>query len=366
MSKMLKVYAGRTDDDDDDDDGRTDGRTDDGRRAMTIAHLSFAQMFCEILIALIAVLLTAVFRYRRRRVTRPFEHSYVVITGCDTGFGRVAAEKFDSLGMHVFAGCLLEKSIQELKDTCSDKLYPALLDITKQDDIDNLLTTLNGKLPHGSGLTGLINNAGVLGVCGLLESLGSDQYIQAFQVNVFGMIDVTKALLPLLRIGKGRIVITSSYAGKFGAPFMGPYFSTKHAVESYSESLRRELYHDSVSVHVVVPGAFRTPVLNLKRFEEDLTEHFHKMSTESKEYYGMDMIKMINKYVVNLEASRDPDFGKVVNAYQHALTSSYPKIRYKVGIDCKILLAMVHYLPEWLTDLIIASQFPVPAGAHKS
>ncbi|KAK3108987.1 hypothetical protein FSP39_020318, partial [Pinctada imbricata] len=215
------------------------------------------------------------------------------------------------------------------------------------------------------GLTGLINNAGISGISGFIESIRSEQYLSAFRVNFFGMVDVTKTLLPLLRKGEGRIINTSSYAGKVGGPYFAPYFSSKHAVESFSDSLRRELYHDNVSVHIIEPGAFKTNVLISKNFQNHFMETFRNMPPSSRDFYGEDMTEQSKFYVETFEAKRNPDLDKVVNAYQHALTSSYPKIRYKVGIDCKILIAMAHYIPDWITDHIIASQFPIPAGVNK-
>lgn len=116
------------------------------------SSLMIFQMILEILNALLAIFLTTTFMYRGRRGTRPFEHFFVVITGCDSGFGRLAAERFDSLGMHVFAGCLQEKRFLEIKERCTDNMVPIVLDVTKQDNIENLLTQVQEKLPFGTGI----------------------------------------------------------------------------------------------------------------------------------------------------------------------------------------------------------------------
>ncbi|KAK3095143.1 hypothetical protein FSP39_010782 [Pinctada imbricata] len=318
-------------------------------------------MILEIFVALSVVLLTIVFNYRRKRLTRAFENSYVIITGCDSGFGRLAAERFHRLGMHVFAGCLLDKSVKELKESSTDRLVPFQLDIRKLSDIENLLQRIKRNIPDGQGLTGLINNAGISGSCGLIESLGSDQYLSTFRVNFFGMVDVTKTLMPLLRKGKGRIINTSSVGGKLAAPFTTPYLTTKYAIESYSDSLRRELYHDDISVHIIEPGMFKTGILNKGSLEVCSIKNFENLPSESKEFYGIDMITKTIKNIDTGIADADTNFGKVVDAYQHALTSPYPKIRYKVGIHSWILIPMANYLPEWLMDMIIGLQFPKPA-----
>ncbi|KAK3094864.1 hypothetical protein FSP39_007253, partial [Pinctada imbricata] len=158
-----------------------------------------------------------------------------------------------------------------------------------------------------SGLNGLFNNAGITGVSGLLESLESEQYMPAFRVNFFGMVDVTKSLMPFLRKGKGRIINTSSAAGKMATFFIGPYCATKHALEGFSDSLSLDSW---------------------------------KQAADNK-------------------------LDKVVDAYLHALTSQYPRIRYKVGLDINILFPMVYYLPEWVTDAFIGLQIPVPKAKQK-
>lgn len=94
----------------------------------------------------------------------------------------------------------------------------------------------------------MLNNAGITDVNGLLESLGSGQYMPAFNVNVIGVVDVTKALIPFLRKGRGRTINTSSAVGKIALHFMGPYCMTKHAVERSSDSLRYNAF-EHVLIH---------------------------------------------------------------------------------------------------------------------
>ncbi|KAK3094593.1 hypothetical protein FSP39_003745 [Pinctada imbricata] len=319
-------------------------------------------MIFEIIIAACVILLTSIFLYRRRRITRPYNEIYVVITGCDTGFGRLAAERFDGLGMHVFAGCLQEESTQELRESCSDRIFPVLLDVTKQDDIQRLVSVVKEKIPHGKGLSGLLNNAGINGIDGLLESLGSEQFMPAFKVNLFGTIDVTKSLMPFLRRGKGRIISTTSGAGKMATGIIGPYCATKHALESYSDSLRRELYHDDISVHIIEPGVFNTQIFFNKGYGKSRLEYFNALPEETRLFYGEDMIERIEKALLPYQEAADKKIDKVVDAYLHALTSSYPKIRYRVGRDVQFLIPIVNYLPEWVIDILVGQLMPVPKG----
>ncbi|KAK3108277.1 hypothetical protein FSP39_004716 [Pinctada imbricata] len=319
-------------------------------------------MILQISVTIAVAIVTIFFLYRRRKSVRPLRDMYIVITGCDTGFGRIAALRFDALGMHVFAGCLQGSSIKELKEKCSNRLTPIILDVTKQDHIQNLTSVVKENLPEGKGLNGVINNAGISGIAGLVESLSSEQYMGVFKVNFFGMIDVTKALMTHLRKGRGRIINTASVAGKLAAGFIAPYHASKHAVESYSDSLRRELYNDDISVHVIEPAFFKTGILFGQGLDELPYKYFNDLPKETREFYGDDFM---TKAIESMDAWRNganTNVGKVVDAYQHALTSSYPKIRYKVGAEANILLFVAYYFPEWLVDMYLGHLSPVPRG----
>ncbi len=109
------------------------------------------------------------------------------------------------------------------------------------------------------GLQGLVNNAGI-GIGGPIEGLDLDKLRLQFEVNLFGQVAVTQALLPLLRAGGGRIVNMSSMGGKISQPFMAPYCGSKHALEAFTDSLREELAPWDIHVAAVEPGVIATPI----------------------------------------------------------------------------------------------------------
>jgi NAD(P)-dependent dehydrogenase (short-subunit alcohol dehydrogenase family) len=117
----------------------------------------------------------------------------------------------------------------------------------------------------GAGLAGLVNNAGTA-LAGPLMHQPLDEVRQHFEVNVFGLLSVTQAFLPLLGAKKhrahkpGRIINVSSVSGKVAEPFIGAYAGSKHAVEGISDSLRRELMLYGIDVIVIRPGAVKTPI----------------------------------------------------------------------------------------------------------
>jgi NAD(P)-dependent dehydrogenase (short-subunit alcohol dehydrogenase family) len=180
------------------------------------------------------------------------------ITGSSSGFGRLLAELVLSLGGSVVATA---RSLEKLTELT--KQYPATLqlhelDVTSQQSIDD---AVGAALARFERVDVLVNNAGY-GVIGAIEEVGAIEYGPMYATNVFGLIDVTKALLPQFRArGSGSIVNLSSIGGLIGGAGFGYYASTKFAVEGLSESLAAELKPFGVHVMVVEPGPFRTDFL---------------------------------------------------------------------------------------------------------
>jgi NAD(P)-dependent dehydrogenase (short-subunit alcohol dehydrogenase family) len=188
----------------------------------------------------------------------------VVITGASTGIGRACVARAVKEGAHAFAAVRKDSDAQSLAQEFGDRVTPLIMDVTDEGQIAAAVATVSDWLA-GRTLFGLVNNAGIA-VPGPLAHLGTDDVRRQFETNLFGLHAVTSAFLPLLgadrdRKGKpGRIVMISSVGGKEGGPFVGAYAASKHAVEGYSKSLRRELMLYGVEVVVVAPGAVATPI----------------------------------------------------------------------------------------------------------
>lgn len=165
---------------------------------------------------------------------------WILITGCDTGFGHLAAKRFIETGINVFAGCLTEKGENEIRKICThtDRLITFHLDVTDSESINKALVLVKKKLPPGKGLWGLINNAGVSGPLGAIDWITVKSYKRVLDVNLLGLINTTTKFLPLIKQDKGRIVNTASIAGRYATPYLGPYSITKYGVESFSDALR--------------------------------------------------------------------------------------------------------------------------------
>ena len=278
----------------------------------------------------------------------------VVITGAYTGIGAACSLALDRLNFRVFAGVRKRADGEALQAQASARLRPFQLDVTSADDIAAALNFLPGEVGD-TGLTGLVNNAGI-GVVGPLEIVSLDELRRQFEVNVIGLIAVTQALLPLLRKARGRVVNMSSIAGRAAMPYMGPYAASKHALEALSDALRIELQHTGVRVSVIQPGAIATPIWHKTRKEVNGWES--TWSEESKALYldGLNRVKHIA--AMSEENAAPPSL--VSDAVIHALTAPNPKSRYLVGRDAKLRALLTAILPDSLQDKLLTRVLKLP------
>lgn len=188
----------------------------------------------------------------------------ILITGASTGIGHGAAKQFIHKGYTVFGSVRTQTDADRLQTELGASFVPLLFDVTDPDAVDAAARQLTDRLT-GSGLGGLINNAGIA-VGGPLQHQPIEVIRQHFEVNVLGLLRVTQAFLPLLGareghpVQPGRILNISSVNGQVAIPFVGAYVGSKHAVEGLSHSLRRELALYGIAVVIVGPGAVKTPI----------------------------------------------------------------------------------------------------------
>jgi len=189
---------------------------------------------------------------------------YVLITGVSTGIGNALAKKFLAEGYGVFGSVRTLQDAEKIQAGLGPHFQPLVFDVTDEPGIDAAVTKVAGIL-HGAGLAGLINNAGIA-VGGTVIHLPVSEFRRQFDVNVFGLIAVTKAFLPLLGAMKnyekrpGKILNISSVSGKVAYPFISAYCASKFAVEGFTESLRRELLPYGIDAISICPGPVKTPI----------------------------------------------------------------------------------------------------------
>lgn len=283
-----------------------------------------------------------------------FREKYVLVTGCDSGFGRETALRLDSLGFNVFATCLTSEGKENLTAVCSKRLSALHLDVTDSEEIKKTYKFVAQYLPENRGLWGLINNAGIAKV-GPIEWQTIEEFKQIADVNLWGLIDVTKVFLPLVKKERGRIINLASIGGRTCLPHASAYSISKFGVEAFSDALRRELGPTGVKVSIVEPGFFQTKITNPDNLKGQWQDLWANLSHSLKEEYGENFYETSVKNMLTgmVDTCASPHLYKVVDAIVHSLTSRYPKTRYMVGWDAKLLWIWVSRLPAGVGDAIL-------------
>jgi len=302
------------------------------------------------------------FASRKFRLT-DLSRKSVLITGCDSGFGKALARQLGQQGIQVYAACLTangQKDFEKVKNVTS-----FLMDVTSEKSIQEAYTFVSKKLGSGA-LWGLVNNAGVLRGGAFECTLARDWHLQ-MNVNVIGLAQVTQIFLPLLRRGKGaRIVNISSVAGRFAMPGAASYSATKFAVQGLSDSLRREVDVWGIKVIIIEPGVMRTPLWDVPFDKKKMEEDISQLPAEIKQLYGMDYFEegfeSSKKLVEKL--ANDPQL--VVDVLDEALTTKYPLTRYSIGRDAPVWMFLA-YAPTWVSDFLLSldKSKPIPAALKK-
>ncbi len=189
---------------------------------------------------------------------------YAMVTGISTGIGRGVVTVLADRGWHVFGSVRQQADAQSLKQELSDRFTPLVFDVEDDAAIIGAAEQVREQLA-GRTLDGLVNNAGSSFSDPLLVQSVAD-FRRQIEVNLVGMFAVTRAFAPLVGADpaltgpKGRIVNLSSVGGRMGPPFLGAYAASKHGVEGFSESLRRELLLVGIDVVIVAPGSVATAI----------------------------------------------------------------------------------------------------------
>jgi NAD(P)-dependent dehydrogenase (short-subunit alcohol dehydrogenase family) len=191
----------------------------------------------------------------------------VLITGSSTGFGRDASERLARRGHHVFAtmrntrGRNAEHRVALEDLAARENLRLQVLDLDVTDEV-SVQSAVSNALAAAGRLDVVINNAGFAGI-GVTEAYTPEQYKQLFDVNVYGVVRVNRAVLPSMRErGSGLLVHVSSGAGRVTVPGMAVYCASKHALESIADAYRFELNPFGIESVLVEPGIYRTPIFD--------------------------------------------------------------------------------------------------------
>ena len=178
-----------------------------------------------------------------------------LITGCSTGFGRAFATRALEAGYSVAVASRKKSDIEDIVSKFPETSLAVTLDVTKPTEIQS---AVKATIERFGQIDVLINNAGI-GYFGAIEESEEAEVRRMFEINFFGLANLTKEVLPLMRSQKnGHIINVASIGGLYSFPALGFYNATKYAVDGYSEALSKEVAPLGIKVTIVAPGGFRT------------------------------------------------------------------------------------------------------------
>ncbi|ULU12467.1 hypothetical protein L5515_001703 [Caenorhabditis briggsae] len=295
----------------------------------------------------------------------------VFITGCDTGFGRGLALKCLEHGMPVFAGCLTKQGIESLSAEARKSigngrsLDAFLMDVTSDESVEKTAKRLEEKCEKFGGLHAVVNNAGITGKHIADDFLDMREYLKVVEINLWGPVRTTMAVKKLLKKARGRVVQVASICARVGLPGLGPYTVSKYGVSAYCDVIRQELRAFGISVHILEPGFFDTPLINRQKIDAEISEAWEQAPSDVKAQYGEKFFNDARQSTqMFLNSIASSQISLVVDAYFHAITAKYPRSRYQIGWDSILLFIPFSYLPTGLQDYIFAAAglfLPKPA-----
>ncbi|XP_069735767.1 retinol dehydrogenase 16-like [Phaenicophaeus curvirostris] len=299
-------------------------------------------------------------RWHRERQTVPgLSEKFVLITGCDSGFGNRLARQLDARGLRVLAACLTEHGAQQLRAAASTRLETVRLDVTSSQSIASVAAWVRERVGN-QGLWGLVNNAGIAIPTAPNEWLTKEDFAKVLDVNLLGLVEVTLSLLPLLRRARGRVVNVASVMGRVSF-FGGGYCISKFGVEAFSDCLRLEMRNFGVKVSIIEPGYFKTQITNVENLEDNFRSMWKKLPEEIRASYGEEYLKSFSATLRLMQKGFNTNLALVTDCMEHALTSCYPRTRYSAGWDAKLLYIPLSYMPSAVADAVLTWFYPRPA-----
>lgn len=221
----------------------------------------------------------------------------ILITGASQGIGRAMALEAAKRGAKVLAAARSQDLLNELVDEGKQSgltIFTVCADVTSTEDRNKMVEACKKEM---GGLDVLVNNAGI-GATGHFADAGPDRLRKIFEVNVFGVTETTRVLLPLLKEGKTPAILNiSSIAGRRGIPARSEYSASKFAIQGFSETLRAELAKDGIDVLLVNPGLTQT------NFSKNMIEQ--KAKVQMDHLRGMTPEQVAIKSLNSLAAGRN-------------------------------------------------------------
>ena len=269
----------------------------------------------------------------------------ILITGCSSGIGQCVAAGLVRRGYRVFASARRPEDVRSLE---ADGLECVQLDLADSQSIRQAVDEVLAR--SGGRLDALFNN-GAYGQPGAVEDLSREVLREQFETNLFGTVELTNLIIPVMRAqGCGRIIQNSSVLGLVALPYRGAYIASKYALEGITDTLRLELRGSGIRLCLIEPGPiesrFRANALAAYKRNIDVEHSLHR-----DKYLAME--RRLAKQGASVPFTLPPE--AVLKKVIHALESRYPKARYRVTVPTHLFAALKRILPDYWMDRLLAT-----------
>lgn len=273
----------------------------------------------------------------------------ILVTGTSTGIGLATTIALANSGYHVFAGVRKESDFKQLNHK---NITPIILDVTSAESRKAALELIGNQVGN-NGLHALVNNAGINYVAPL-ELMDEAKLRAMMDINVFGLVAMSKEVLPLLFQGRKqsglhtKIINISSIGGAIGLPWEFGYHASKFAVNGLSQSLRIELAPLGIDVTAIMPGAIKTPFIDKSK---EGKHHLLNVVNSRSNYYETNLNNFEQISVTAYKTASTPE--KVAKSVVNQIRKSRSSARVRVGADAKLLNFLAWLLPiNWFEGFV--------------
>lgn len=267
-----------------------------------------------------------------------------LVTGAGSGMGMETALHLASLGHHVYGSvCTASEQLALAAEARARNVSIELLqfDVTREDQVQPAIASM---MATTGRIDNLVQFVGI-GLRGFFEDLDISEIERVFQVNLFGLMRVTQAVLPHMRKARsGRIVLTSSVGGRMASMGIGGYASSKFAIEGWGESLHQEMAPFNIQVALLEPGLIRTPHFGVHRNVS------RRAADPASPYYAW--FRRHEGLVDGILAKNKFTTADVARVVEEILSARRPRLRYVVGTNARLVLGLRRYIPgEWFESV---------------
>ena len=278
----------------------------------------------------------------------PVADRVVLITGCSSGIGEATARWLKNHDWHVIPSARKEADLESLREQGYE---PVLLDLSSFESVERAAEEVLDRCDQRLGA--IVNNAG-FGQPGAIEDVSRATMRYQFEVNVFGMQQLTNRVIPIFRRqGSGRIVNISSVVGRLCLPFFGFYSASKFAMEAISDALRVELHGSGIGVCLIEPGPIDTA----------FGENAREQASRSLDLEVATYRRLYREQMAGRRREKPTDYFRlapdaVSKKVLHALTSTHPRRRYGVTVPAYLVAFLRRFAPAGVIDRMLVSRIP--------